>query len=61
MNYQKYYRLVNELRERGRMATENGDPNKRFELLLCGLKMTEAADAFEALLNILSRMADDGK
>ena len=53
-----YYRLVGELRTRGETAVEDGDPDKKFELLLCGLKMTEAADEFEKLLKFLE---DDGK
>ena len=58
---EQYYRLVRNLRECGQSATENGDPDKNFELLLCGLKMTEAAEAFEKLLRWLDKLEDDGK
>lgn len=56
-----YRRLVMELRDRGQMAVQDGDPNKKFDLLLCGLKMVEAADEFEKLLDYLDRQTDDGK
>ena len=57
----KYRRLIMELRDRGQMAVQDGDPDKRFDLLLCGLKMTEAADEFEKLLDFLERQVGDRK
>ena len=57
----KYRRLIMDLRERGQQAVEEGNHNDKFDLLLCGLKMTEAADEFEKLLDFLDRVMDDGK
>ena len=57
----KYRRFVMELRTRGQQAVNEGNHTDKFDLLLCGLKMTEVADEFEKLLDFLDRVMDDGK
>ena len=57
---QKYWRLIMDMRETARLALHT-DEDRAFVADLCGLKLIEAADAFERLLRKLADMGDDGK
>ena len=57
---QKYRRLITGMRDAAGLALRT-DEDRDLVSRLCGLKLSEAADEFERLLQWLAKMGDDGR